>query len=176
MEKQPAFENTRLSPSEGIEYGRLLLEVPNDTINIPHHVALYALTNDYTPKDEYHLTVVGKKTQQILSEYGYLDDVVRLIDSEARWEIRSWSDIKVLQNVEIDDQGNEVVEESIIQLVSLPAMNKLYDKICAITHLAIETPPAHITLYTKNTARGIGIYSQSQLEEYTIATLDQFRL
>ena len=62
---------------------------------------------------------------------------------------------------------NEGVEkkekrESYIQLVNLPALGSFYLSLNTILHINLETPPCHITLYTKGddaekSKMGIGI-------------------
>lgn len=171
MEKQVRFDALSLRPLSGVERGRLLLEVPEASIDIPTQVAVYAEENNFTPKDEHHLTVIGKRTQLALTGSGHLEDVMTLVNGMSRWTIASTGRFYVLSHSEVDDEGGIIMEESIIQLVDLPAMNELYDKIRQTTRLDIDTPPAHVTLYTKNADRGIGVYSQAQLAEYITVEL-----
>lgn len=171
MEKNSYSDSFMLYPLDGVERGRLLLEIPTTMLEIPDHVAEFAEKNDFIPKAEYHLTVIGKKTQTALAENGRLDDAMALVGAVPHWKIGSLGNFYVLNNREADDQGHDILEESIIQLLDLPVMDELYDKIRQATHMDIETPPAHVTLYTKNADRGIGVYSQAQLAEYITLTL-----
>lgn len=171
MEKQRQPSAIEMHPLQGIERGRLLLGVSTPDIEIPPVIKSFASQGEFKPKGEYHVTVVGKKTQERLLAEGMLDDVVELLDTPLPWNIVSLEDILLLRNIETDDGGNQVIEESIIQLVTVPELNVLYDAIREVAGLDIPTPPAHITLFTKNADRGIGLYSNAQLAEYMVAKL-----
>ena len=171
MERQRQSSPIELHPLQNIERGRLLLGVPTANVEIPLVAMSYASQGGFKPKDEYHVTVLGKKTQERLLSEGVLDRVIRLLDETPRWNIASLGDILLLRNIETDDGGKQVIEESIVQLVTIPELGTLYDEIRKTTNLNIPTPPAHITLFTKNADRGIGLYSNKQLAEYTVKKL-----
>lgn len=168
MEKRPLEASPRLKPLVGIEYGRFLLDVPSGMVTAYPEVKAYAESQGFRQKDEQHVTVIGERTQRLLGEAEEVDEVMELIGSMSDWPIVECGDVLVLKNVETGEDGLDIVEESIIQLVTLPGMDELYDQIRKITGLAIETPPAHVTLYTKNADRGIGVYSRAQLKELTV--------
>jgi hypothetical protein len=159
------------SPMPGVERGRLLLQIPASSIEIPAMVISYAALGEFMPKEEYHVTVVGKKTQERLLAEGVLDEVVDLLENTPPWNIISFDDIFSIRNIETDGNGNQVIEESIIQLVTLHGLDEMYDQIREVAGLDIPTPPAHITLFTKNADRGIGLYSNIQLAEYVTKRL-----
>ena len=171
MEKWSHPILSELRPLDGVERGRLLLEVPAGLIDVPFAITRYADRNEFTSKEEYHVTVVGKKTQERLLAEGMLDKVSELLEQTPQWSVVSLDDILLLRNFETDDSGDQVIEESIIQLVTLSGLNAIYDEIRETTGLSISTPPAHITLFTKNADRGIGLYSNEQLTEYTVKKL-----
>ena len=171
MEKQRQLGYIEVHPLPNIEHGRLLLGVPTACIEIPPLVKSFASQGEFKPKDEYHVTVVGKKTQERIFAEGMLDQVVELLNRAPQWSIVLQDDILVMRNIETDDSGKQVTEESIIQLAVTPELNALYDEIRKTTSLDIPTPPAHITLFTKNADRGIGLYSNEQLVEYTVKKL-----
>ena len=171
MEKQCQPTPIEVHSLPGIERGRLLLGLPKTNLEIPFAIQSYASQVGFKSKDEYHVTVVGKKTQERLLTEGALNDVVDLLEMGRQWYIVSLDNILLLRNIEIDDGGHQVIEESIIQLATMPELDALYDEIRQITHLDIPTPPAHITLFTKNADRGIGLYSKEQLAKYTVKKL-----
>jgi hypothetical protein len=171
MEKQRQPDPIELHSLQGVERGRLLLGVPAVSIDIPPVVESYAQYAGFKPKDEYHATVIGKRTQEWLLAEGVLDEAVELLENVPQWNIVSLGDILLLRNIETVDNGEQVVEESIIQLVTLPGLDAFYNQLRAATDLDIPTPPAHITLFTKNADRGIGLYSNTQLTDYIVKKL-----
>ena len=171
MEKHHDFGLTQLHPLQGVEYGRLLLKVEDADITIPSSIKLFADQNDFKLKDEHHVTILGKRTQQMLTAAGVVDTAASLLENVSHWSFATKDEFLLLRNVEIDDSGNQTTEESIIQLVTIHGLDKLYDDIRQATGLDVPTPPAHITLFTKNADRGIGLYSEKQLAGYTVKKL-----
>ena len=171
MEKQRQSCRIEVHPMPDVERGRLLLDVPIARVEIPLAVKSYADQSEFKSKDEYHVTVIGKKTQEQLLTKGVLDDVVRLLEDTTQWSIVSLDDILLLRNIETNSTGGRVVEESIIQLVTLSDIGAFYNDVRKTTGLDIPTPPAHITLFTKNADHGIGLYSSAQLAAYTVKKL-----
>jgi hypothetical protein len=171
MEKRPIETSPRLRPLADVEYGRFLLDVPAGTVVTQPETEAYATQHGFRQKDEQHVTVIGKRTQQLLNECGKLDEVMSIASSVADWPIAEYGDIVVLKNTEVDEKGYETIEESIVRLIALPEIDRLYDQIRAITGMSIETPPPHVTLYTKNADRGIGVYSRAQLEGFVVDRL-----
>ena len=171
MEKHHDAGLIQLHPLQGVEQGRLLLKVEGANISIPRSIKLFADQNDFKPKDEFHVTVLGKRTQEMLAAEGVADIATSLLEDVTCWSFATKDEFLLLRNVEIDDNGGQIIEESIIQPVAILELDDLYDDIRQATGLDVPTPPAHITLFTKNADRGIGIYSGAQLAKYTIKRL-----
>ena len=71
-----------------------------------------------------------------------------------------------------NDQGSLIYEKrkSIIQMAEIKGLNDFYKQLNILLKETFDEPLPHITLYTTSTRedkrlRGIGIYSQKQLEK-----------
>ena len=150
-------------PSQKSEEGCLLLDVPLNLIQIPKWLNELSASKGFKAKEEYHVTVIGIDLAALIKKQGKTDQIKSLIDS-FNWTIEV-SD----QFIELaKDDENGIHRQSIICIVKIPELVTFYDQLTDILGEKIETPPAHVTLYTKNYDRGIGVYSENDLQTFKV--------
>jgi len=128
----------------------------------------------FEPKEEVHITIIGKSLGRQLKEAGEEDP---LIGSQIRQAIAEtdWS-YKVtdkMYHVSKDKQKRGpqgdlqfVHAESIILMVDVVGIQNFYEKLDRIIQMELEAPPTHITLYTYGDPVGIGLASQAEFREF----------
>jgi hypothetical protein len=122
-------------------------------------------------KAEYHVTVIGSVLGSYLLqaiEAGSLVEarVAELYERE-EWRCLPLPRFLLLSRARRDGAGDEA---SVIQLLELPGMARFYAALRRLLPAGqrIPTPPPHITLYTRNGARGIGLRSHAVLRELSV--------
>lgn len=126
----------------------------------------------FDPKEEFHVTIVGFKTGGLIKKAIKADDTVAdkidALIANIDWKVSALSEKLHLSKdttVNVKGGGEETVHrESIIQMVSVSGLEEFYEKLNDILGSSLETPPAHVTLYTHGDKTGIGVYSQADLE------------
>jgi hypothetical protein len=133
----------------------------------------------FDPKDEVHITVVGRALGQELEEA--LEANPRLITrlkkevEEAAWRRDGWSYRKrdELYHVSQDKQRSnaqgevEVIHaESIILMIEAPGIEEFYEKLGQMLEKDLKVPPVHVTLYTYGDPFGIALPTQAAFEEF----------
>ena len=146
-----------------------LLDIPSVTFEIPAWLQKKAHTAEYDNKSEYHVTIIGKK---IAAKIGELQAVsaIHALAEQYEWDVQGTD--TYIELAQIDENG--LHRQSIIQLVSVPAFEPFFDEVEKILLQPIDRPPAHITLFTKNYDRGIGVYSQEDLARFTVRHLSSY--
>lgn len=128
----------------------------------------------FEPKEEVHITVIGRDLGQILEEAARSDPV---IESQIKQAIKKtdWSYKKrhkmyhVSKDKKVVDSQRdiEVVHtESIILMVEVVGIEHFYEKLGRIVGMELEVPPTHVTLYTYGDSFGIGLPNQAAFEEF----------
>ena len=114
-------------------------------------------------KPEFHITIFDDKPgSQLFAQIHNLDsvyqdaifDFVRSATEAAPWPIAPRDEFYVIRK---QYEGEACPRESVIQMVDCPNMIKFYDTLSTLVGDELELPPAHITLATKGSSRGIGI-------------------
>ena len=145
----------------------LLLEVDNSADFYPAELDLEATKNEFQKKDEIHITVLGfkngQKVKEAIEKISDKETVTETLISMA--EDTEWTFNLKSEKFYISKPGRE----SIIQLVELDGINNFFDRLNELLNLNLETPPPHITLYTKGddekSYMGIGINSREEFEK-----------
>lgn len=128
----------------------------------------------FQPKDEVHITIIGKALAREISELAKRKPEIRFKIQKAIDET-DWSYKKINKFYHVskdkekeDEEGNPriVHAESIIQMVEVPQVEKFIEKLESILGHKIEIPPTHVTLYTVGDHRGIGIPDSSAFTRY----------
>ena len=153
-------------PSKESVNNLLLLDVPTDMVTIPSWIQMKAKNEGYRAKNEYHITVIGTDLSEQITEQGLSNAVQELI-AKTQWHVEFAHDYIELAK---DDQVG-IHRQSIIQLAYVAEMDIFFDQLQAIAETPLSRPPEHVTLFTKNYDKGIGLYSNEDLKKYKIATL-----
>jgi hypothetical protein len=146
--------------------GTLLLEVRLSDVDLLP-VVQYAEEHGFAPKNEYHFTIIGRHTGDALmarlqsvstEERRLLEDRLHAIVSYLRGaRLMSGEYFHVARDY---DRGRR---ESIIQVGTVEGLDDFYQQFSALTHITLEDPFPHVTLFTKgdsaDSRRGIGIAS-----------------
>lgn len=133
----------------------------------------------FDPKDEVHITVVGRALGQELEEA--IETIPRLkakltkAVKEAAWHKQDWSYKKKDEIYHVSrekEQANprgevEVIHaESIILMIEAPGIQEFYLILSELLGKDLEVPPVHVTLYTYGDPFGIGLPTQAVFEEF----------
>lgn len=154
-------------PNFNPETYTLLLEVNGDLpVFDTGDLELEAKRRGFEKKKELHITVLGfrngKKVKEALEKIPDKEGVIEEIVSMA--EEMDWAFEPLPEKYFISNNSRE----SIIQMVKLENMGHFFDRLNEMLGTNIETPPAHITLYTKGTDEksymGIGIDSWTEFK------------
>jgi hypothetical protein len=155
-----------IKPSSRSDKGNFLLDVPKDLINIPSWLKDKCLTDGFKEKSEYHVTVIARTLADTIVDLGISDQINTVIQGY-NWSIELTD--TYLEIAKDSDYG--VHRQSIIQLVDVPELDAFFDSLEEMVKSPVARPPAHVTIFTKNYDRGIGIYSQDDLDRYMIRKL-----
>ena len=162
----------------------LLLDIDNRFPNMEAK-RVQAKELDLISKSEFHLTIIGSDTGEKIGESmsvleknereRILNKIYTLAES-IKWSITLQNNFfyieKEYTEEDPNDQGSLIYEKrkSIIQMAEIKGLNEFYKQLNTLLKEWFDEPLPHITLYTTSTRedkrlRGIGIYSQKQLEE-----------
>jgi hypothetical protein len=113
----------------------------------------------FQPKDELHITVVSREAADEVARFMRKDaehagHIHGLIDS-IRWSYRKLDRYYHIQKGE---------EETIIQMVEMPELESFFSELSRITGQGLALPPTHVTLYMRNSEKGIGLPTGETLE------------
>lgn len=154
--------------SQNSENGSFLLDIPLNIVGIPGWLVTKANLENFKAKSEYHVTVIGLDLASKIKELG-LNEKVRSLINSFEWSV-SFTDTYI--ELAKSDENN-IYRQSIIRMVKVPELNLFINKLEDLTGFTIDIPPTHITLYTKNYDRGIGLYSMDDLNQYKIKELSE---
>lgn len=154
-------------PREDI-LGSFLIDVPMEAIEIPDRITNFAIAAGFKQKSEYHVTLIGAKNAVLVDELEAKDEMLDIIYDIDTWDITPTSRYIFLAKA---DPEEGTIKESIIQMVAAPAVEEFYEKLKETRILELPLPPAHITLFTRFSDLGIGVYSQDDFDEYYIRQL-----
>lgn len=112
-------------------------------------------------KEEFHLTIIGNKTgkkiKSLESKYPNIKTEIEDEINSFSWNIYFTNDFYVIKKKKIDSNDYKY---SIIQIVRASDLISLFDNLNKkFPELDLEKPFPHVTLYTFNNKKGIGIWS-----------------
>jgi len=108
---------------------------------------------DWRAKREFHVTLAGATTMSLMT-----DDADEVIKRAAR---------RLVFTITPRDEFWQVREQNartIIRMCDVSGAEEFFARLETETHLSIERPPYHVTLYTIGTLRGIGLATRAELE------------
>lgn len=150
----------------------LVISVDRHGFGIGQEPVNYA-GKQFQPKQEAHITVLGSTLGSRLSQQFDHDSGIELKVRQAfediDWHYKKTSDLHHLVRQQTSDSD---VEESIIMMIRMDGMTVFYQYLMALGLISADypVPPAHVTLYTRNCDRGIGVHSDAELTELTRTT------
>ncbi|GAB6195604.1 hypothetical protein [Lysobacter xanthus] len=121
------------------------------------------------PKGELHVTLVGAALGEELRRAlgDRLDEATRPAFEALDWSyVRSGERLLIEKPGTTDDGGRGTVA-SVVELVDLPALDFFYRWLGELLGRQLPVPPAHVTLYTRNKAKGIAIPTARQLRAWS---------
>jgi hypothetical protein len=166
-----------------LENNVLLISLDMDDFRILKNGISY-LRVKFRPKDEVHITIVGKALAKEISELAKRKPEIRskiqkVID-ETDWSYKKINKFyHVSKDKEKEDEEGKpriVHAESIIQMVEVPQIGEFFEKLESILGHEIEIPPTHVTLYTVGDHRGIGIPDRTAFTRYVEREVRQDKL
>jgi len=143
------------------ETGRFLLQLSKEDVGLRDEPLTFQ-GKTFWPKEELHITVIGgalaEKLARCIQADPTLEMEVRQIIVATAWHYRledEW--YHVVREREIVGKNGKEEAESIVRMASVPPLPGFYRRLQELIGVEIPERPAHVTLYTWNDARGIGI-------------------
>ena len=120
-----------------------------------------ALGRRWQRKLEFHMTVIGAaRIEEVAREDpGVPERVARVLDG------RGVGPIYVTRELRRTRHPDEPGFETIVVMVDCPALAQVYRDLSAELGDQLSPPPAHVTLYSTDPERGIGLNNRDQLRE-----------
>ena len=132
----------------------------------------------FVPKQEAHVTVFGSELGTILLQqfiqHPELEQGVHDAFESTDWSYQKTSDLRHLARTKAGPNADDITEESIIMLIKMEGMSIFYRKLKELGLIDDDypVPPPHVTLYTRNIDRGIGVDSEKELAELNHGRVD----
>ena len=120
-----------------------------------------ALGRRWLRKVEFHLTIIGKA---VIERAGCGDPRAWKRVAAVLAE-RSISPIRATGELRHVSDPDEPELETIVAMVECPALARIYTELSLAFGADLAPPPAHVTLYSTDPQRGIGINDERQLAE-----------
>jgi hypothetical protein len=136
----------------------------------------------FKPKDEVHITVIGKELAAALREAverdPALEHQIDLAIVEAPWYAPGWSYVRTGRFYHVDRwrreperRKEEGPKESIIERVEAPDVVAFFARLSALTGEAYEVPPLHVTLYIHGDPYGVGLPNRKKFRDCKVREL-----
>ncbi|WP_222566065.1 hypothetical protein [Novilysobacter antarcticus] len=130
----------------------------------------------FAPKPELHVTLIGSRLgQQLRSTLGpdfLAERIASAVDQD--WRIQRTGRYVQLAHPASAAHGGDTdtaPRQSIIELIELAAMQRFHRALGRLLGRQLPVPPPHVTLYTAQDPRGIGLASASQLRDRRVREL-----
>ncbi len=148
--------------------GTLLLHVPDGLAQLPGET-IRLPEGRFLPKEELHITVVGRDSATLLQRAGVTTDTLRRHAARVTWTIHPRN---VFWLVEAPPKpGYTEKRRSIIQMVDVPNLEAFLDTLAESCGIRLPTPPAHMTWFTQNWSHGIGLDAEDEFRERRVRPL-----
>lgn len=151
--------------------GTLLLELDKAEVGLDDRPVTFE-GRRFQPKSEVHITLIGKDLGAEVRAAAERDpavlDRLRRALAETDWDYRlsdAWYHVSQAQE-------NGLRAETIIRMAEVPGLKAFYRRLGEVLKRPVEVPPAHVTLYTRNTAEGIGLASGEEFRRYAVRAVD----
>lgn len=152
----------------------LLLPIPmQDWPALPQRLQLDGF--DLRRKRELHATIVGHalgaRVRDRMAADAHLRDGVAKAIAGVDWQwqrCRSWA--------LLEKREGERARQSLVEQLRMPAMAAFHRQLGALLGETLPVPPPHVTLYTSDGAKGIGLPDASTLERLCLRAVDEAEL
>lgn len=147
-----------------IEKITLLLNIEADD-SISDKLKEKAVGKNLLPKKEFHITLIGRATGEILKTIPDSSSKIEEIYKKFNWNFETRDEFYFIEKQYSDEEKRS----SIIQIIELPNLKEFYKDLNNSFETNFEVPFPHITLFTNSTKEenkllGIGIYSEDQFK------------
>lgn len=129
----------------------------------------------FEPKAEFHVTLIGKRVAGPLLEKAAREAAVETLLEQAfqaiDWSYEQTGPVHFLSRTrKRSDASGKIrpsIDKSIVLGLKMPGMAEFYEALKSLELIdsGAPVPPPHITLYTCNYPRGIGVSSAEVLDE-----------
>jgi hypothetical protein len=141
------------------ESGYLVARLEKEAFELEEN-RVYFEGRPFEPKDEVHITILSgeaaETVRQHLEDHPQQEEHVRQLIEQANWETRIMDSFYHVRE--------EPDAETIIQMVEIPELGWFFKRLSELVGRELERPPTHVTLYLRNTEKGIGIPTRAELE------------
>jgi hypothetical protein len=132
----------------------------------------------FVPKRELHITLIGsalgRELHAAMPEPS-LDAAIAAAVTAQDWRFTRSGRLLRLQTSIVEDGTTRIVG-AIIELIDLPAMAPFHAALSRLLGHALPVPPAHVTLYTQGSSKGIGVASEADLAALRVREVDATEL
>lgn len=155
------MSNDRVELNFNPETGRFLLELAKADVGLGDRPVTYH-SKSFWPKEEVHITIIGGRLAEtvachIQTDPALAERVEQAIITPA-WRYRMEDEwYHVVRDDEVARERGKGVAESIVRMAMVPALPGFYRRLEQLLDVTIPERPAHVTLYTWNDPRGIGL-------------------
>jgi hypothetical protein len=164
-------------PWPGInEKQTVIIPLGKNSFDVSDHPIIFQGTQ-FLPKDELHVTLVGKRIGKLLQEQidqnPEIETQLKQVFQNIDWSFKQTGPIHILarakEKMSNDGIAVPVIQKSIIQQLTMPGMPIFYDYLKAQGFIESDwpIPPPHVTLYTRNCPHGIGVSNLDELDEFS---------
>lgn len=148
--------------------GTLLLAIPASGLE-PPGTPVRLPEGEFLPKTELHVTVIGREPGARLQRAGVTMDTVRRHARRVTWTVHPRDAFWLIEAP--PKPGYVETRRSIIQLVDVPGLETFLDALGESCGIRLPVPPAHVTWFTQNWSRGIGLDSEDEFRERRVRRL-----
>lgn len=121
-------------------------------------------------KPEFHVTLLDQSSGAAVREALGTERVREMFEGAGGWDPASTGEGVLVRKQARQRTGTTA---SIIERVALPALHRFRAEVARAAGIELARAPAHVTLYTAGDTQGIGLDSEQELEDATVA---RFRL
>ena len=153
------------------EMGTVIIPLNPDTFCVAKY-DVTVLDKIFKPKQEIHVTLIGKQLGALILAKMIVDHTIeeklKTIFDGIDWSYRPINPGHLLERTK-----GEVAQKSIILLLEMPGVDEYYDRLKSqgLIESEVLTPPPHVTLYTHNCLRGIGVKNNDDLNRLAVKML-----
>jgi len=151
--------------------GVVIIELAADSFTLGKN-SIELLGQSFTPKKEFHVTLIGSKLGFILQQKIQQDQTINMLliktSEKIDWSYAQSGSVYILSRLKKND-----IQQSIIVSINMPGVTEFYDQLKSfgLIDLATPVPPPHVTLYTHHCPLGIAVPNAEVLDEISVKTL-----